>query len=321
MKNNSCKTAIQTVIDEWKMLIIEGNIIGVIFMDLKKAFETINRDRLFRKMYQYGIRGKVHNWIKTYLSNRTQQVKINQVSKKIMTTHGVPQGSVLGPLLFTIYINDIVQNCPNICRIRLFADNTLIYVKGSGSEEVVKKLNIVLSILEKWMNTNKLKMNTNKTKYMVIKSIRKEFKKDIRLKCIDNTEIERVENMKYLGVIIDSKLRFEEYCNHMLKKLGKKINFLNRVGSEISVYARCVVYKSIVAPHFEYCATLIAAMNLAQRSKLQIAQNRAMRIILRCDRYTSVKRMLQALQFMLINQRMYYNACIFIYKILRGIIS
>src|SRR5436190_13702128 len=105
--------------------------IGVIFMDLKRAFETVDRDRLVGKLYQYGIRGVALEWLRSYLSNRKQQVKFqNKYSKPIATKYGVPQGSVLGPLLFIVYINDIVKACTNECNIKMFADDTLLYVVG-----------------------------------------------------------------------------------------------------------------------------------------------------------------------------------------------
>lgn len=227
------------------------------------------------------------------------------------TKHGVPQGSVLGPLLFTIYINDMVQICPEGCNIKMFADDTLIYVKGGGSVEIESKLNAVLPIVEKWLNTNKLKMNANETKFMIIKSVRKKLKGNIIVKCLDGTMIERVENTKYLGVIIDSGLRFEDHCDYVLKKIGKKVSFLNKIGNDITGYARCTVCKTIIAPHFEYCATLLMAMGETQLTKLQRAQNRAMRMILKCDRYTRVERMLQTLRFMSVRQRMRYNVCFY----------
>lgn len=103
----SCETAIQRIIDEWKLEISEGKIIGVLFMDLKRAFETVDRERLLEKLNQNGIRGKVLKWLKSYLSNRTQQVRFNnQYSKLMNIEHGVPQGSILGPLLYILYIND-----------------------------------------------------------------------------------------------------------------------------------------------------------------------------------------------------------------------
>jgi hypothetical protein len=127
--------------------------------------------------------------------------------------------------------------------------------------------------------------------------------------------------MKYLGVIIDDKLQFKEHCDYILKKIGKKTSFLNRIGSFISAYTRCIVYKSIIAPHFEYCATLLVGMGETQLNKLQIAQNRAMRVILQCNRFTKIEHMLQALQFMSIRQRLCYNVNVFIFKILNNMAS
>lgn len=320
-KNYSCETAIQTVIDEWKLIISERQMVGVIFMDLKRAFETIDRDRLLVKLFQYGISGKVLEWFRSYLKDRRQQVKVNDDwSAMLATEYGVPQGSVLGPLLFIIYINDIIKVCAEVCSIKMFADDTLIYVTGESSTELERKLNIAFNGVEEWMNDNKLKMNAVKTKYMIVRSIRKELRGDTTVKCLDGNEIERVEVMKYLGVIIDDRLRFSDHCNYMLKKIGKKISFLNRIGNDISAYTRCIIYKTIIAPHFEYCATLLINMGDTQLSKLQKAQNRAMRVILQCDRRTKIECMLQALQFMTVRQRLYYNMCIFIFKVLNNML-
>jgi len=320
-KHYSCETAIQTVVDEWKLIVSEGKMVGVIFMDLKRAFETIDRERLLEKMYQYGIRGRVLEWFKSYLNNRKQQVRFNHTWSELLTTeYGVPQGSVLGPLLFIVYINDIIKICPEGCSIKMFADDTLIYVNGESSADLESKMNTAFNVVEQWMNINKLKMNAGKTKFMIVRSIRKELRGNITLKCLDGIEIERVETMKYLGIIIDDKLRFKAHCDYMLKKIGKKTSFLNRIGNFISAYTRCIIYKTIIAPHFEYCATLLIDMGETQLNQLQIAQNRAMRVILHCDRYTKVERMRDALQFMSIRQRLYYNVCIFIFKILRNML-
>ena len=135
-KQFSCETAIQTVIDEWKLNISERRVVGVIFMDLKRAFETVDRELLIKKMLQYGIRGKVLEWFRSYLNNRKQRVWFNgEYSGIIKTKCGVPQGSVLGPLLFNVYINDIVDVCPEDCKIKMFADDTLVYVTGDNSAE------------------------------------------------------------------------------------------------------------------------------------------------------------------------------------------
>lgn len=320
-KQYSCESALQTVVDEWKLEISEGKMVGVIFMDLKRAFETIDRGILLEKLYQYGIRGKVLEWLRSYLQNRTQRVRFNEEwSKLIETEYGVPQGSVLGPLLFILYINDIVAICPEDCMIKMFADDTLLYVSADSSAELETKMNEAMNIVENWMNRNRLKMNATKTKFMVVRSIRKVVRGNIVLKCLNGTEIEEVETMKYLGIFIDNKLRFSEHCEYIVKKVGKKSSFLNRIGQYLTAYTRCTVYKAIIAPHFEYCATLLIGMGETELNKLQIAQNRAMRIILQCDRYTRVDDMLQALQFMSIRQRLHYNVCIFIFKAVRNLL-
>lgn len=137
-------------------------------------------------------------WLKSYLKNRTQQVRFNDKWSKLMITeYGVPQGSVLGPLLFIVYINDIIKICPEGCNIKMFADDTLIYVTGESSAELERKMNMSFNTVEEWMNVNKLKMNAEKTKYMTVRSIRKELKGNIALRCLDGTEIEQVEIMKY----------------------------------------------------------------------------------------------------------------------------
>ena len=315
----SCETAIQGIIDEWKLEISKGKMIGVIFMDLRRAFETVNRERLLEKLDQTGIRGKVLEWLKSYLSNRMQKVKFNnQYSKLMIVENGVPQGSVLGPLLFILYINDIAKICTEESRVKLFADDTLIYTAGESCEELNKKMNDVFQIIEEWMISNKLKLNAEKTKYMIVRSVRKEIKGNVIIECRDGTMLERVEVIKYLGVMIDSKLSFANHCDYMIKKIGKKTSFLNRIGNYITPYVREIIYKSIIAPHFEYCATIIVGMGETQLDKLQVAQNRAMRVILQCKRNTKVEHMLQTLQYMSVRQRLHYNVCIFVFKILKG---
>lgn len=118
-------------------------------MDLKRAFETVDRDRLIDKLERYGFTGKVLEWFRSYLENRTQQVRFNNVwSEELTTEYRVPQRSVLGPLLFIIYINDIVKICAENCNIRMFADDTLIYIIGESSMKIERKMNAAFNIVE-----------------------------------------------------------------------------------------------------------------------------------------------------------------------------
>lgn len=220
-KGHSCETAIQA--DQWKVTISSGKMISVIFMDLKRAFETIDRKKLITKMERYGIKGKVLSWFKSYVNGRYQQVKLgDEISEKVLTEYGVPQGSMLGPLLFTLYINDIIKVKTEDSTVKLFADDTMIFVSGESAGELETKLQAALNKLENWLNENKLKMNASKTKYMVIRSSRKDLSREIRVRTKRGEELERITTMKYLGVLLDNRLTFKDHCDYILKKVGKK---------------------------------------------------------------------------------------------------
>jgi len=120
---HSCKTALQWVISSWKKNINEGKIVGIIFLDLERAFELVDRNILIEKLEWYGIKGVVSSWFKSYLENRTQRVKFSGMSSDFIIVKGVPQGSLLGLLLFLIYINHLVKVISDKCEIRLFADD------------------------------------------------------------------------------------------------------------------------------------------------------------------------------------------------------
>jgi len=162
--------------------------IGVIFLDLKRAFEVVDRSILIKKLQRYGLRAAVLEWFRCYL-NRSQRVKFNGVlSEPIDVNFGVPQSSVLGPLLFLLYINDITEMMTADCSIRLFADDALIYATGSSKQEINDKLNEQMIRVEDWLNMNKLYLNVSKTKVMLIRGIsRKVAENDFEVKFREGT--------------------------------------------------------------------------------------------------------------------------------------
>ncbi|XP_046750156.1 uncharacterized protein LOC124413536 [Diprion similis] len=162
----SCETALQNVIIGWKKSTDKNEKVGVVFLDFKRAFETVDRQRLLIKMEKYGIKGMVLKWFHSYLTHN------NIMSKKRVTKHGVPQGSVLGPILFVLYINDIVNQL-EYCKCKMFADDTVIYVSGNDECEIERKLNDDLKNISRWLYKNGLRLNTNKTKFMIIHDYRK----------------------------------------------------------------------------------------------------------------------------------------------------
>lgn len=311
-KKFSCETTVNYVINRWKN-IEKNRKIMAIFLDFKRAFETIDREILIQKLYMYGIREKELAWFKSYLANRKQITKVNDIkSDSINNDFGVPQGSILGALLFIIYINDM----PNIleqCQIILYADDTLIYTEGDSSEECHNNMVNDINNINIWLKKNKLKLNETKTKIMEIN-----FDSEIVFK-INNEGIEKVNNMKYLGFIIDKEMKFKDHIDYICKKISKKIGFFKRIRNKISLITSINVYNTIIKPHFEFGSTIIyTCCNESQIERLQILQNKAMRTILKCSKYANIQVMLDMLKWLNIKQRLQLNTLLFIYQIKHG---
>jgi Reverse transcriptase (RNA-dependent DNA polymerase) len=231
---------------------------------------------------------------------------------------GVPQGSVLGPLLFILYINDI-KSAIGDADINLFADDTLISVSAKTAIEAHTKMNDLLNRVSRWLKLNRLKLNTAKTKFMVVT-----YKKNIdygalKLK-IDDTEIERVGEIKYLGVVIDDKLKFNMNVDYIIKKVAKKINLITRISSRLTAASKITLYKSLISPHFDYCSSVLFLASDEQLNELQKLQNRMMRIILKCRRDTAIKLMLSTLCWLSVKQRVYFNTLVLIHKMKIGVL-
>lgn len=317
-KLHSCETALNLVISDWKYLRDDGNTTIVIFLDLKRAFETLDRERLINKLQAYGLEGAELQWFSSYLDQRTQKTKVAEVfSSSMLNNLGVPQGSVLGPLLFILYINDF-GSVLKYCSCKFFADDTSIYISGKNINEILWKLNSDLKNVSNWLNINKLKINVEKTVYMVIKNKLSDNNETNVI--INNTKLKQVSETKYLGIIIDDKLDFKKNLEYVIKKMSKKINFLARISNQLPQITRTKIYTSIVASHIEFCSSILFLSNETELNKIQLLQNRGMRILLGCNKYTSIKSMLDCLFWMTIKQRVYFNTIVLIYKIIKNLL-
>lgn len=308
-KGHSCESLLNLVVTNWKMAVNEGKVIVAVFLDLRRAFETVDRSILIDKLRAYGIGDIELEWFKSYLSHRKQRTRVNeQISKDIDVLLGVPQGSILGVLLFLVYINDM-EKAIDIAELVLFADDALLYVIGDSIDEGVRKINSDLEKLSDWFKMNKLMLNIDKSKCMIVNS------KLSRNIYIDNAVLEEVAEIKYLGVIIDKNLNFKSHINYICKKISKKLYFFSKIRKKLSTLSAIRIYNTMIKPHFEYCSSILFMSNNEMTNRLQKLQNKGMRTILKVNRYTSRRLMLSTLKWISVYQRINMNVLILVFKI------
>ena len=262
-----------------------------IYLDLSKAFDTINHEILIYKLKHYGIIGNSLNLLKSYLTNRKQHVELGETTSNYRSiTTGVPQGSILGPLLFIIYLNDLVNAtdkfypivyadvCVCYCLTpQVYADDTALSTTlnafNSLNENAEVEINQELNNINDWFKLDKLSLNPNKTKAMYFHSPNKVVR-PINLN-IDNTDIEFVTHFNYLGIIIDTHLSWKSHTNMISQKIAKTIGIMCKMKKFVPSIILQTIYSSLITPYLNYGILTWGT----QASKLCKLQKKAVRII------------------------------------------
>ena len=249
-------------------------------LDLSKAFDTVDHAILLEKCQKLGLRGKIHNLLKSYLNNRQQFVIFKNESSKLNDIScGVPQGSVLGPLLFLVYINDL-PDIPIKNQITLFADDTSIFGTMDRSEYIKD-----LSLVSNWMYSNKLTVNESKTKLLMFNK----FSNELFETLWNNNKVKQTPCAKHLGIWLDSELNFKKHVDFILKKNAKFVSILYQSRDYLSKNLLLKVLKQYVQPRYQYGILIYGTAKKSTLQKLQRQQNFLLRIIFRLKIFQEVR--------------------------------
>ena len=269
--------ALLTLIDKISKCVQNGDFVVGIYLDFSKAFDTVNHDILFRKLEWYGIRGIALDWFKSYLTGQTQLVTYNGVSSAPQTIKcGVPQGSILGPLLFLICINDLANTCKASLPI-LFADDTNIFTSGRNQHELESNINDELCRISAWLKVNKLSLNIKKTHYMIF-TTKNLYTCTISLN-IDGHPITEVSKTKFLGVIIDNKLKWNEHITFIGHKISRGIGMIIKARKVLNSSALIVLYYSFIYPYLICCNHVWGSTYEGRLDNLHLLQKKILHII------------------------------------------
>ena len=277
-KNFSTGTAVTFFVDNICRNMDNGLLTGAIYMDLKKAFDTIDHNLLLTKLPRYGGGNQTLKWFSSYLRARFQRVEIDgNLSTPAEIQSGVPQGLIVGPLLFIMYINDLPSSV-HLSRVMLYADDTVLYYAAKSAAELEIALGLDLNNVASWMKEDKLFLNTDKTEYVIYGTRQNIRIHDDVVISYNETPLKRSTSFKYVGVYIDQYLSFNIHINHIMAKVSKRLGLFRCIRGSISIGVAERLYKAMLLI-FDYCDVVWERCGQVNSDALERAQRRAAKLI------------------------------------------
>ena len=306
------------------LLVIDNGSTSILnLLDLSSAFDTIDHNLLLDRLWAaFGISDTVLEWFRSYLYNRKQIIRIdNKHSKEFPLTCGVPQGSVLGPILFILYISPVYRIFDKYnLSFHQFADDTQIYNSDSDVtfNEIAHNSEECVKAVKGWMDRNRLKLNDDKTESIKIGSVRNVSKIDMDELHFGSTSIRFVEKAKNLGVIIDSELGMKYQTTSLIRTLTFTLKKIRSIRPFLTVENAKQLVTSLLLSKLDYCNSLLAGVSKTEIQRLQVIQNNAARLIFRKNKFDSAKPLLKILHWLPVHRRIDFKIAVLVFKTLEG---
>ena len=273
--------------DRWYKALDNKELIAVLFLDVSKAFDTVNHPLLLSKLSKLGIASSALSWFQSYISDRTQVTSLSgSTSSPGFPTSGVPQGSVLGPTLFSAFINDLPKVLTDDSTL-LFADDTTIFISGKDPQLLNHSLQSCLDLANNWMEDNGFILNVKKSKCMLIHSPRTKGTTPILHIHLGGTKIDQVSTFKFLGIHINDTLTWNSHIDHLIGKVSRSVNLLRRLSWFLPRSVLTLYLKSYILPCLDYCDVVWKSCTKNDSQRLQTLFNYACRIALHRPRLHS----------------------------------
>ena len=293
-----------------------------VFIDLSKAFDTVDHKILFKKLENYGVKDSYLKWFISYLTSRKQFIAYNRNQTDLIeTTCGVPQGSILGPLLFLIYVNDL-HKATELLNTILFADDTNLFYSHTNIKILFDTMNKELNKIAEWFKANKLSLNATKTRYTFFHSSAKNDYIPLKLPdlYINNINIKREHTMKFLGIMFDENLTWKNHINLINNKISKNIGILYKVKFLLSKKCLKSIYFSFIHSYLNYANMVWASTNQSKLKKLFNKQKHARRIVFNEKKYTHARPLMKKLKALNVYQINIFQILIFMFKVKHNLV-
>ena len=316
-QNHSTILALIEIVDNIRKEVDSGKSVVGMYLDLSKAFDTVNHNKLLGKLNHYGVRGLVNKWFASYLSGRTQITFVNNtLSDHHAVPVGVPQGSVLGPLLFLVYVNDIAHVLAEN-KVRLFADDTNIFISGDNIIDLRYEAEESLLKMERWFSVNELSMNMSKTCFTLFSKRLKS--SDIEL-IVNNRQIPYAVSTKYLGIHLDQDLSFNVHTNYIKNKLNKFTSVFYYMSDFLKMDDVRKIYFAYVFPHIKYGIEVYGISSKKNQRSIQGVQNKLLKILCKCNQFDSPSLLHQSMNIFSFLESCIFSILVFVYKQVNGLL-